>query len=72
MSVNRITAHIHHYEECIHWRDSLIGRDTLNLVVPEYSLYHLHISFFMFFFFLFFSFCTTEARFCKIEKFIDF
>lgn len=45
MSVNRITAHIQHRDECIHWRDSLIGKGTLCLVVPEDSLCHLHISF---------------------------
>lgn len=45
MSVNRITAHIQCGDECIHWGDSLIGRGTLCLVVPEDSLYNLHIPF---------------------------
>lgn len=43
MSVNLITAHIQCRDKCIHWGDSLIGSGTLCLVVPEDSLYNLHI-----------------------------
>lgn len=45
MSVDRITAHIQHRDECIHWRDSLIGQGILYLVSPEDGLYNLHVCF---------------------------
>lgn len=43
ISVDRITAHIQHRDEFIHWRVSLIGQGTLYLVLPEDGLYNLHI-----------------------------